>query len=279
MPRTIPLSEVLKMDAGESVVQTKGLLEKVFERKTGTNKNGEWSLQNAVLKDGGSEIKICLSGRAAGELEPLKGREIWLISNKSEKHGLTGLKVEDNNWTDKSGNAHSDKIIKVTASAVIARSDTAQAAANTESSPDDDDQVPGAEVKAPPATRPAARQTPAAVGSWKDTGSKILRLGELYAACTSAVVTHVAPKVLAKSGYAMGPDHLQAAAASLFIEFNRKFGLDMIPESPLPVPTKTAPTKPAPAPLVQSSICDECGEALTAENMCVNRNCPQCGPF
>lgn len=169
MPRTISLAEVAQMDPGESVPQTKGTVKAVFERKTGKNSNGPWSLQNFVLQDGPTEIKVCLSGRPANEIDSLKGKQVWLMSNKSEKHGLTGVKIEENKWTDKSGKEHNDKIIKVTPSAVIARSDTPEPSEpsdndgyNVDPEPPDDDQVPGAEVapKAPPTAKPVTHSAP-----------------------------------------------------------------------------------------------------------------------
>lgn len=123
--RTIPLSEVINLDPGESVPQTKGVIKATFARKSGVTNGKEWSVQNIVLQEGAAEIKCTLWNR--DDVTAMKGRQVWLISHKSQKDGkLVGLTIKENTYTNKGGKEVTEKVLDVGEKAEIARSDAPQ---------------------------------------------------------------------------------------------------------------------------------------------------------
>jgi hypothetical protein len=99
MARVIPVAELATMDDGEPIMVLRGVLTKVYDRSSGTNSNGDWSLQGAVLKDKTGETPVKFNG--FDDQKHLKGKEVLLECTKSSKGAFTGVKIKDDEWKGK----------------------------------------------------------------------------------------------------------------------------------------------------------------------------------
>ncbi|MEM4247636.1 MAG: hypothetical protein QXH80_00010 [Candidatus Nanoarchaeia archaeon] len=96
--KTLTLEEA-KQRVGEIVPAIKCVLSKLYERKSGTNNVGEWSIQNGELSDSTGILRVMFNGR--DEIpEEYVGKEIILSSTMS-KHGMYGVKVEEEEYKGK----------------------------------------------------------------------------------------------------------------------------------------------------------------------------------
>lgn len=122
--RTVPLKECLALEVGETIPQTKGLVKAVFARKTGIGKDGNGSVQNFILAEGGSEIKVTCWDR--DDLNPFKGHQVWIMAYKGKGDKLAGVTLKNNSYNKKDGTPVDEKVIEVSKQAVIARQDAQQ---------------------------------------------------------------------------------------------------------------------------------------------------------
>lgn len=95
------------MQDGASVSSLSGVVENVYERKTGTSKGRAWSIQNIVLKDRTGQIKLMLSGRKECP-KTTEGKVVTFSSVNGEK-GPQGVFVKDDEY-----NGKTTRIVKVT---------------------------------------------------------------------------------------------------------------------------------------------------------------------
>lgn len=204
------------MSAGEPVPSLRGKVTNVFKRFTGTNDHGDWSIQTIVVRDETGEAKLKIVDR--DEIpKTWQGHEVHAFCKAGDK-GLTGLKIEDDEYRNKV-----TKIVKVTPSATL---DLAEVTAQPTPTADlNDDQIPGAEVPPQPAAPPAAPAAPAAPakpsnGVTYDAEKDIAHWARLYLRCMDAA-DWVQTKRTEAVKPPMTPDHYQACVSSLFIQATR----------------------------------------------------------
>jgi hypothetical protein len=282
--RIVPIKECLTMDSGEQPPAVAGVIADVYKRSVGVSaKTGDpWSLQNFILKDRqtGQSIKCCLSNRV--EMAKMdKGKSVLIVS-KSGAKGLSGLYIEENEYPKGTIN----KVLKITGSAEISDTNSAspsefaeaslppasqaaagideQIAALTKQLVDADDTLSAKlmerlkalkkqKAEAAEAAKEAAAQKQATSQpepiTWEEASNRLLQSSKLYVAACQFVCEFVVPKVLERTGYAIGPEHIQGACATLFIEYVKHYGME-VPNQKLP-PRNTSPAtnqKPAGEP-------------------------------
>lgn len=77
---------------GMTIDRVVGIVTKVGKKNSGTGQYGDWSIQPITLKDETGEIGIALNNQT---FEPKIGDKISISAIPSEKHGLTGIKVDE----------------------------------------------------------------------------------------------------------------------------------------------------------------------------------------
>lgn len=215
------VSDVLGLDAGDVVPGVKGTVKVVFDRKTGTKGDREWSVQTGFLKeiDGTEEIKFKAWDK--DDLKSLTGKTVWLVS-KQAKTGLTGLKVEDDEY-----NGKTERVLVIKGGAEIAKHDGTTGVPDKrvprEAVPASDDDVP---MEWPEEKAKAPAPAPKAEGStWKEIGERIRRIGAFQAAAMVEVLTHVIPAVERKTGIRIEDyQAVQAMTATIMVRYEKMYG-------------------------------------------------------
>lgn len=224
MPRIVTLKEALAYDKGEIIPSVRGKLTALYDRNSGTNDRGEWSIQNAELTDATGKIKLKITDRDALPKE-WKGREVVLSCNDGNK-GLTGLKADDDTYKGKTS-----KIIKVTPSAHI---DLAQADSAHENSGE-----PEPESDRSNGFRPESngiRTSPNGIreksnGSQKTPNGSHFDVARVRITLSQAANLYLHSMLAASyvrdtyesvTGQPMCDEHFQATCASLFIKADRE---------------------------------------------------------
>lgn len=213
--RIIPLSEVLKMEPGETVASIRATVKAIFDRNTGTNSHGDWSLQGAMLIDAsGVEIKAVIKDR-----DPIpaawKNKSIIISCHNGDK-GLTGIKAKDDEYRGKV-----TRILSVTPSAVI------ELAENTHAESEPEPEEPPARTEAAPAksqtTKPAAEKPANGGHESDDLGVKqaLNRMANLYLHCLIAT-DYVRKTWEEREKRAMPQEQVQAVTSALFIQSTRQ---------------------------------------------------------
>lgn len=82
------LSEILNQPEGFTPPSVTVKIKKVWPRKSGENSNGPWSFQNIEVEGGRLKLKSLPEFPKTRE-----GQSVTLKANQSKQHGLTGLKV------------------------------------------------------------------------------------------------------------------------------------------------------------------------------------------
>lgn len=108
--KTISISDAKEM-SGMPIPRITGKIKVLFDRKTGTNDNGEWSMESGIMVDGEDEIKFTLSG--CPKLPYSKGETV-VFRCKEGKKGLTGVKIKTDEYKGKN-----EPVVWVTPSSVI----------------------------------------------------------------------------------------------------------------------------------------------------------------
>lgn len=98
------LSEILKQPDGFTPPSVTVKIKKVWPRREGTNDNGAWSFQNVEIEGGGRlKLKTLPEFPKARE-----GQTVTLRANESKQHGLTGIKVNHEQYN---GQTHHQLVI------------------------------------------------------------------------------------------------------------------------------------------------------------------------
>jgi hypothetical protein len=243
--RVIHLSEVLQMEPGETVTATKGKLKSVFERNTGTNEHGDWSIQNVILADGELEIKVKVCDRETAIPSAWKGKLIYLTSVNGDK-GITGLKVKEDTYKGKTS-----KILSATKTAEIGLQDGSEAPAPAPAPARQPDPEPEPRASTPAPAQPPARPAAPAPGSEAAIRAEILKtrafLGQAinrFGFCVDAAFV-ILTKKNEQHGLSFDSDHIERVAVHLSIMCERANIGDGLPSGPL---DKYLPPKPSPAP-------------------------------
>lgn len=95
--RIVKISEVLTR-IGEQISAVSGVIEAVYNPKTGSGQYGPWSLQDAVLKDDSGKITVTFA--SFNDMKRLKGLQITISAKQGDK-GLSGLIVKENEHNGK----------------------------------------------------------------------------------------------------------------------------------------------------------------------------------
>lgn len=82
------LNQILQQPEGYTPPQVTVRIKKVHPYKSGTNNNGPWSFQNIEVEGGKLKLKSLPEFPKARE-----GQSVTLRANQSKQHGLTGIKV------------------------------------------------------------------------------------------------------------------------------------------------------------------------------------------
>lgn len=141
--RLVPLSDVNKMGVGETVPRTKGTIKSIGKRGFGGEGEKQWSYEFFTLADNGVEVTGKLKNMPPMD-QSLKGKSVWLFGRQTEKHGITGLKIDE---------YQGKKQLVITASATIMRADAVSKVTEPPVDnvpPDEFDSLP----KTPPAQKP-----------------------------------------------------------------------------------------------------------------------------
>lgn len=97
------LSEILAQPEGFTPPAVTVKIKKVWPRKSGENNNGPWSYQNVEVEGGRLKLKNLPEFPKARE-----GQTVKLNANQSKQHGLTGIKV---NHEEYNGNTYHQLVI------------------------------------------------------------------------------------------------------------------------------------------------------------------------
>lgn len=248
------------MEQGETVTATKGKLKAVFERNTGTNEHGNWSIQNVIISDGDVEMKVKVCDRESAIPSAWKGKLIYLTSLNGDK-GITGLKVKEDTYKGKTS-----KILSATKTAEIGLQDAEADAAAPHPEPVTPAAAPTPtptrraepEPEHPRASSPAPAQAPArpaaaAPGSDADFRSEVLKtrafLGtqiNLIGLCIDAAVAMVKMKN-EQHGLSFDSEQIEKFAVHMSIKCERKGIGEGLPSGKLDKYLPPKPAAPAPA--------------------------------
>lgn len=97
------LAEILRQPEGFTPPSATVKIKKVWPRKAGENTNGPWSYQNVEVEGGRLKLKNLPEFPKARE-----GQTVKLTANPSKHHGLTGIKV---NHEEYNGNTYHQLVV------------------------------------------------------------------------------------------------------------------------------------------------------------------------
>lgn len=218
--RILPISDILtQLDHDDTVDSVVAQVIDIHKRHSGTNANGEWSLQNLLIRDATGEIKVQLKDREDFPTA-FKNRVVCFECNQGPK-GKTGLKAKDDEYKGKKS-----RILSVTPTAQIDLHEQATPA----TPPPQQTQRPPA---APPTQTAPQHQSPPQQTNGNGNGHtgrdvrKVLnKLANLYLHCYEAG-DYVYRTVNEMHGPdSMNADQFQACVSSLFIAAQRE-GLEL----------------------------------------------------
>ena len=105
--------EALALEDAMPITCFGGLVDAVFPYTQGENETGPWTIQNIMIKDGASSIKVSVKGQ--DEIpKTTKGKKIY-FSSVNGTHGWTGVKSKLDTFKGKT-----QKIVNVSKTAIIA---------------------------------------------------------------------------------------------------------------------------------------------------------------
>lgn len=233
--RVLTVEDCLALDPGETIPSVKGKICALFERKTGTNSTGEWSLQNGELMDASGKIKFCLVNREELD-QSWRGRTVYIQCHEGDR-GMTGVKLKEDDYRKVEGIVK--KMISITATAQI---DIAEGSSQRQAAPAPAPAKSNAQPKqtaapAQPAAKPTQRQTapmqqrtavliaasaqPSTAPSNDAAVRKALnKLANLYLHCLMAG-SYVRGQWEANIGGRMTEEQFQACVSSIYIQATR----------------------------------------------------------
>ena len=113
--QALTVKEIEALEDDMVVMAIEAKLANVWDRKTGENDNGEWSVQPAGLKIGSETIRATFFGYP--DLKKEKGKSFRIESTKGQK-GWFGIKTQDNSWKMDNGKADApERELKISDSA------------------------------------------------------------------------------------------------------------------------------------------------------------------
>lgn len=236
------LADVLRMQDGEPISAVQGTVKSIFKRNAGENSHGPWSMQNLVIHDGATEMKVVIKDRDALPTN-LKGKQLRIESNLGDR-GMTGMKANDNEYPK--GSNKFTREVYVTPSAHIYIDNAPYGGAKnyvappTTQSQQQPQQQPPQQQHQPPAQQQQQPANTASRGT-NHAGNEeavnqfrtfLARRANGWALCRIVAVKK-AQQVKEVTGSEVPEDAIQAATASLFISADRGGMLDNFPSSDL----------------------------------------------
>ena len=232
MPRIVPLSEALTLDAGEQLPAIRGKVVKVGKYFQGESAKGPWSFQTITLEDGAVKADVKMKGR---DQIPgtVVGKVMFAVANNGER-GLTGVRAEEDEYQGKKS-----RLVLVTPSAEVTFGKGDWPVGETPATEPDRREEPPAESNRE--TEAASRETeaapaetshpvvPSAAKGWEAVKQDLNRIRKLHLLCCAAASNNVA--ALHKAGIPVGDEFLQSASATLFIEACKRGGVAAIPDA------------------------------------------------
>jgi len=226
MPKVYSVAEIKELDDDTIVHSFKGKITKLYPPKKGESDRGPWSFQNVFLKDpDGDEIKATLKDR--DELpKAFTGKDVIILSSKSEKHGWVGVKAKDDEY-----NGKTTRVLWITKAASITKGGSVEA-----------DESDGEEAE--PEERPKHHENEKEDG---DLGPEVasdnpldaakdylMRRGNLMMLCWKAGL-FVAQKCdgMSNAKFGVRNEDFQALVTTLFISADRAGIADALPTHPL----------------------------------------------
>lgn len=217
---------------GNAIPLIEGTLTNLWERKSGTHSNGDWSIQNGTLSDGNISIPVLFKDRDPVP-EALKGQKITIQAKDGSK-GLSGLYAFDDDYKDPP-----TRKIKVTPTAAIApvgqgaTTDGFQSEeqiAREHAALQQENGQPGQQASAPPqqAATPQGQslaQQQASHDPLLEAKKTLVQITNLHVLCRMSLERIEAPLIKEITGRTMSEDEIRAATSSIFIKAD-KLGLN-----------------------------------------------------
>lgn len=96
--KVTPLNGISQLEDGELVMRVEGEITRVFDRKSGTKGDKDWSIQNLMLRDDSGEIRVGAWNHE--DLSSFAGKKVSITAHKSDK-GFSGVYCELNDYKGK----------------------------------------------------------------------------------------------------------------------------------------------------------------------------------
>ncbi len=237
-----PLSQLGAMADKQNLACIAGTLTKIYKPKTGENSNGQWSIQNAVIKGtDGTEVTLWMKDRP--EIPTNQQGRFMILTAKQGDKGLSGLYVMDDDY-----NGKITRKIKVTPTAELAYQDgqpapqqqrpqqgmqAAQQAAAESWGPEP--QQPETSQAPPQQSRQTPKPQSGEHDLIKEAKRTIIQITNLHLLVAKAVDAVEAPRYKEATGMDMTEGQRQAAIASVFIESTKQGLVRNMPCRPLEV--------------------------------------------
>lgn len=212
----------------------------VYERKSGTNQRGEWSIQNVKCVDAqGAEIKVAFHGH---DEVPFKAGQWFTLSAYHGQNGWSGLYAEDDTYQ-----GTTTRIIKATKTAQIGIGPSTGTTppdpqtqgmggagqANAQQPATQPEQAPQQPQQQPSVPTPATPKAPENGSSeLTDARRMIVQFANLHTLCALAVMKMESPTLEGVTGTPMSESQLQGAIASIYISSERAGMARKMPTKP-----------------------------------------------
>jgi len=200
-----------------------GTVKKTFQRSAGTNTNGDWSIESAIVADAaGDEIKVMVKDRAPMGFQV--GQFLNFEAHKGDK-GYSGLYAEDDEYK---GNVR--RILRATPTCHINFAGSGQSRqqdAHAQPPRQQQQAAPPQRAQAQPQQRtqqatPQGNGTTAAQREAHDSVNEarrtIMQIANLHLLCAVAVDKYEAPEFKRRTSSELSESQRQGAIASIFIE-------------------------------------------------------------
>jgi len=216
--RELTIKEILALDSGEVVPSITGKIAALYDWKSDEGEYGPYSVQSGMLTQDG-QPPIRFSAWNFDNLKSLKGKQVTISANKSEKHGLTGLVAVDNEFRGKV-----TRELKITGSATIEETEWGDAPRETQN----DVKETGT---SPRLSNAATKSDPEdADNGIIEARRHLMQSANLYVLCTHAVDKVIMPELL---NSLKTNEIFQAAVSTLYIEASRAGLVDKMPSVPV----------------------------------------------
>jgi len=202
--RELSINEITRLEHNECIPSIRGTIKKVFDRRSGTNERGAWSIQGAVLIQGRDEIELRVDNHE--DIKHLEGKDAVIFCWKSDK-GLSGVYAFDDVYK-----GATKRKVRVTKSGTIADANAAGAPAS-----DGGNKEHAPQNKTPSAGNQTASQASSQHELNELSARKIIaQFANLDILCRKAV--EYVEEQLAEVGITMTDEQRQSRWASYFIQ-------------------------------------------------------------